>query len=110
MLINKKLAMILRVFIIYTPIAYVGIPLRPELPRIAANYLFLEIGEFCEILCPFVMFYDSVTTQTRQSYECLANLAGFRLVLEDSFSKARMLEFCGHALCRPENPGKTTNL
>ena len=28
------------------------------------------------MLCPFVVFYDSVTTQIRQSYECSADSAG----------------------------------
>ena len=32
---------------------------------------------FREILCPFVMFHDSYTTQIRQSYECSADSAGF---------------------------------
>ena len=45
-----------------------GIPLRSELPRID-NF----IGKFRE----FVMFYDSVTTQIGQSYECLADLPGW---------------------------------
>ena len=50
-----------------------GIPLQPKLP----TNRHLEFVEVREILCPFVMFYDSVMTQIQQSYKCLADSPGF---------------------------------
>ena len=61
----------------FIPDSYGGIPLRPELPTNRHKLIILESVEVREIFCPFVMFYDSVTTLIRQSYECSANSAGF---------------------------------